>query len=259
MVPNPNEEHNSHKEDSHKQQCVRHSENYTTIFFTITTSFTSGLEKLLSPGILLVMQPNSFEGDIPVPDSLAGHFLISETDLLDPNFFRTVVLMTDHGAAGAFGLVVNRKSTAGLKDLIPDFENDPAGDIPVYVGGPVEQQYLFVLHSGIPTRFRSDHSVSPTPGVIFEPLTEPLIHFLRDEWRAIPLEDRPKIHLFAGYSGWGPLQLESELEAGAWYIHRATADIVFHADPEKGWHDALSKKGPLYKIIAETGIRPSMN
>ncbi|TVR90078.1 MAG: YqgE/AlgH family protein [Spirochaetaceae bacterium] len=205
------------------------------------------------------VQPNSFEGDIPVPDSLAGHFLISETDLLDPNFFRTVVLMTDHGAAGAFGLVVNRKSTAGLKDLIPDFENDPAGDIPVYVGGPVEQQYLFVLHSGIPTRFRSDHSVSPTPGVIFEPLTEPLVHFLRDEWRAIPLEDRPKIHLFAGYSGWGPLQLESELEAGAWYIHRATADIVFHADPEKGWHDALSKKGPLYKIIAETGIRPSMN
>ena len=62
-----------------------------------------------------------------------------------------------------------------------------------------------------------------------------------------------------GYSGWGPGQVESELKAEAWVILKATSEIVFHSDPEKGWADALARKGPLYRIILQTGFKPSMN
>ncbi len=195
----------------------------------------------------------------PLPDSLEGHFLISETDLMDPNFFRTVVLITDHNENGAFGLVVNRKSTANLYDVLPGFTEDDAGAIPVYVGGPVQQEYLFVLHSGLPAGTQNEQAEHPAPGVVFEPATEPLVTYLQSEWPALPADDRPKLHLYAGYSGWGPGQLEEELRHGAWYVHKATADIVFHPDPEQGWRDALSRKGAIYRIIAETGYRPSIN
>ncbi|TVR03611.1 MAG: YqgE/AlgH family protein, partial [Spirochaetaceae bacterium] len=80
-----------------------------------------------------------------------------------------------------------------------------------------------------------------------------------EQWSAIPPDDQPKLHLYAGYSGWGPDQLESEIRLGAWYLHQAAADIVFHPEPEQGWRDALSRKGEIYRIIAETGYRPSLN
>ncbi len=194
-----------------------------------------------------------------LPESLVGQFLISETDLMDPNFFRTVVLITDHNDQGAFGLVLNRKSTSLLYEVLPGFAEDDAGAIPIYVGGPVQQEYLFVLHSGLPPGAQNDHAEVPAPGVVFEPVTEPLVRFLQDHWSAIPPDDRPKLHLYAGYSGWGPDQLEGEIRLGAWYLHQASADIVFHPEPEQGWRDALSRKGEIYRIIAETGYRPSLN
>ena len=194
-----------------------------------------------------------------IPESLEGYFLISETDLMDPNFFRTVVLITDHNDKGAFGLVVNRRSTAQLYEVLPGFSENDAGAIPVYVGGPVQQEYLFVLHSGLPENTQSQHAETPAPGVVFEPATEPLVTWLQNDWTSIPPDDRPRLHLFAGYSGWGPGQLEDEIRHGAWYVHKATADIVFHAEPEQGWKEALSRKGEIYRIIAETGYRPSIN
>jgi putative transcriptional regulator len=194
-----------------------------------------------------------------MPESLEGHFLISETDLMDPNFFRTVVLITDHNEKGAFGLVVNRKSTSSLMDVLPGFSETDAGTIPIFVGGPVQQEYLFVLHSGLPEGTQNEHAETPTPGVIFEPATEPLIDYLQSNWPSILPDDRPRLHFYAGYSGWAPGQLEDEISYGAWYVHKATADIVFHADPEQGWRDALSRKGEIYRIIAETGYRPSLN
>ena len=194
-----------------------------------------------------------------IPASLEGYFLISETDLMDPNFFRSVVLIADHNEQGAFGLVVNRKSTAQLLDVLPGFSEHDAGVIPIYVGGPVQQEYLFVLHSGLPHGTQNEHAEKPAPGVIFEPATEPLVEYLQQNWPAIPHDDRPKLHLYAGYSGWGPGQLEAEIRHGAWYFHKATADIVFHPEPEQGWTEALSRKGEIYRIIAETGYRPSTN
>ncbi|TVR06792.1 MAG: YqgE/AlgH family protein, partial [Spirochaetaceae bacterium] len=132
-----------------------------------------------------------------LPESLVGQFLISETDLMDPNFFRTVVLITDHNDQGAFGLVLNRKSTSLLYEVLPGFAEDDAGAIPIYVGGPVQQEYLFVLHSGLPEGAQNEHAEVPAPGVVFEPVTEPLVRFLQEQWSAIPPDDQPKLHLYA--------------------------------------------------------------
>lgn len=191
------------------------------------------------------------------PRWLGGHLLISDFDLVDPNFHQTVVLMIDHDEDGAFGLVVNRPSPFSLGEVVEGMEDGPASGIPVYVGGPVQQDALFVLRderagAGEGTEF-------PVEGVAFEPASQTLLDYLRDEWAAMPAGDRPAIRVYAGYSGWSSGQLEGELEADAWVVLRATREMVFPADPVKAWEQALARTGPLYQIILMTGFKPSMN
>lgn len=193
------------------------------------------------------------------PRFLEGFFLISEVELMDPNFYRTVVLLVKHDEEGAFGLVVNRRSNVTLKEVLDGFEDEPAKDLPIHVGGPVQQEYLFALHSGLPDELHSEHATAPADGVVFEPVTESVVGYLKEHWSNLPELDRPKIHLYAGYSGWGAGQLENELKAGAWVVLPASSDIVFYPDPAEGWRQALSRKGAFYKIVAETGFKPSMN
>ena len=196
----------------------------------------------------------------PVPDDLSGHFLIAETELQDPNFFRTVVLIIHHNDDGAFGLVVNRQSEVTAGEVIEGLDTSPLAEIPVFVGGPVQQNYVFALHSGIPERYRSEHSEEPATGIFFEPSFQHVIDYSRSEdYRTLAVGRRPLIKVCAGYSGWGPEQLEGEITEDAWYVHRAEADVIFRSEPEEGWKEALSRKGSFYRIVAETGFKPSMN
>jgi putative transcriptional regulator len=193
------------------------------------------------------------------PRYLAGHFLVSEAELTSRHFYHTVILLITHDEDGAFGLVVNRPADVNLGVLVEDLKDSPSGEIPVYVGGPVQQEYLFVLHSGLPSGVRGDRAISPADGVTFEPASEVLLEFLRNDWTDLPLSERPEIRLYAGYAGWAPEQLESELERESWIVLPATADIVFDPQPEEGWGRALTKKGKFYEIIAKTGFKPSRN
>ncbi|GAB6091242.1 YqgE/AlgH family protein [Spirochaeta dissipatitropha] len=192
-------------------------------------------------------------------NSLAGHFLISETDLMDPNFYHSVILITDHNEDGAFGLVINRPADIVLQDVVPEFADTAAGIIPVFVGGPVEQQYLFLLHDGLDGIELPEPHMHPVDGVVFQPLTETIAGLLPQIIKQDRKTVRRHIHLFAGYSGWSSGQLEAEILEGSWITHPASAEIIFHSDPAQGWQDAMSRKGDLYRIIAQTGFRPSMN
>ncbi len=193
------------------------------------------------------------------PENLAGYFLISSTDLNDPNFYRTVVLIVEHNSDGAFGLVVNRQSDVRLGTLLNELENSAAQDILVQIGGPLQQEYLFVLHAELPGYLTSEHATRPAEGVVFEPATEPLVEYLGSAWAGLPAVQRPPLRIYAGYSGWGPGQLETELQQDAWFVHPASAGIVFHPNPDAGWKDALGEKGAFYRIVADTGYMPSMN
>jgi len=204
------------------------------------------------------------------PRWLGGCFLVSDFDLVDPNFHRAVVLMIDHDEEGAFGLVVNRPSPFTLGEVVEGMEDSPAGSIPVYVGGPVQQDALFVLHEEPPAGAGGesaggedaggeDAGGQPVEGVSFQPATQSLLDWLKGEWGELPEAERPAVRFYVGYSGWASGQLEGELDADAWVVLRATRELVFHPDPQKAWAEALARTGPLYQIILQTGFKPSMN
>jgi len=193
------------------------------------------------------------------PQWLQGYFLISEAELQDPNFSRTVVLMIQHDEEGAFGLVVNRMLDVTLGQVLPEFNDTPAGELPIYQGGPVQPQYLFTIHSGLPEDLKSEQASSPIERVVFEPSFPCLEKYLKTDWAALSVETRPPVHLYAGYAGWGPGQLENELEHGAWVVRPAAAEHIFSSDPAEGWRRALGELGGIHKIVAETGFKPSMN
>ena len=194
-----------------------------------------------------------------VPASLDGYFLVSETELVDPNFHRTVVLIVNHNEEGAFGLVLNRPAEASLGDLVEELAESDAGAATLFIGGPVEQHYLFTLHTGLPAEATSKYSSSPTEGIVFEPVFGSVEEYLQNEWPKHSPESRPSFNFYLGYAGWAPGQLENELEEGAWLVIPADSKIVFNDDPSDGWNAALIKKGGLYQIIAQTGFKPSLN
>ena len=191
--------------------------------------------------------------------SLGGSFLVSEIALSDPNFRQTVVMMISHDENGAFGLVVNRPSPFTLGDVVEGMDETPARSIPVFIGGPVQQEILFLLHAPFPDLPADEEAARPLDGVISEPASLPLIDYLKNEWSAMPAEDRPAVRVYAGYSGWGPLQLEGELRAEAWVVVKATREMIFRPDAAGAWEEAFAGKGPLYQIILQTGFKPSMN
>src|SRR5271157_5723256 len=113
---------------------------------------------------------------------LGGSFLVSEIALSDPNFRQTVVLMISHDDNGAFGLVVNRPSPFTLGDVIEGIDDSPARTIPVFIGGPVQQEILFLLHASFPGQTGDEDAARPVEGVISEPATLALVEYLKNDW-----------------------------------------------------------------------------
>lgn len=191
---------------------------------------------------------------------LSGNFLIAEPDLQDPNFFRTVILVIQHSAEGAFGLVVNRQSEVTVGEVLEEVEGNPIADLPVYVGGPVQQSYVFSLHQGVPEQYHSPHAEEVCDHVFFEPSFRHVVAYMQSEDYRAPLEGQsPNIRIFAGYSGWAAEQLEQELREAAWVVNPAQSHLIFQDDPAAGWKEALSAKSDFYRVVAETGIKPSLN
>jgi len=205
------------------------------------------------------MSSGSDEEEPDDPRYLPGYFLVSDIDLRDPNFYRTVVLIVSHDDNGALGLVVNRPSPLSLGEMVEGMGKGPAASVPVFVGGPVQQEILFCLHGEFDECPAGEDAMFPIEGVCFEPLTRQIVTHLAERWGTPPPESRTRVRLYAGYSGWGGGQLEDELAAGAWLVVKATPEITFHPEPAQGWADAFARKGPLSRIILQTGFKPSMN
>lgn len=147
-------------------------------------------------------------------DSLAGKLLVASADLADPNFERTVVLVVYHDDEGAFGLVLNRVAEIRLAAAWQAWMKEPCAiDAPVMIGGPV---------TGPPVALHDDTALADedvVPGVCFSRSTELLVMLVADKTEPL--------RVFAGYAGWGPGQLEGELEGGSWGVIAATHDLVF--------------------------------
>jgi putative transcriptional regulator len=165
--------------------------------------------------------------------SLAGKFLVAKTSLQDPSFRQSVVLLLQHGDAGAFGLVVNRAvSVEGLP-------------FPVFAGGPCESQGLLMLHGHAEW---AESCSEPPPKEVAPGI------FLGDASCLSQLNDgsaEPELRyrIFSGYAGWGPGQLENELAAGAWAIVPAKGELLFDVPAADLW----------YRLAPPTIPEPSMN
>ena len=179
-------------------------------------------------------------------ESLQGQLLIAAPSLLDPNFRRTVVLVTEHNDEGAAGLVLNRPSPAPVAELVPELEELAEDGEQVWVGGPVQANAVLVLGEFLDP----DDAAVPLFGSLgFPSLDEP----------ASVLVATTRRRVFAGYAGWGAGQLEDELGRDDWILEPSRPDDVFTESPDALWSDVLRRKGGVYELVARMPEDPSVN
>jgi putative transcriptional regulator len=179
-------------------------------------------------------------------ESLRGQLLISSGGLFDPNFRHTVVLIGEHNRDGALGVVLNRPLNVGVSEAVPDLTKlVPPGEV-LYEGGPVQ----------------------PTGPVLLAEFEDPaLADILVFERVGFLVGDLPdeidqgvvRARVYAGYSGWGPGQLEAEMDVDSWIVDPARAEDVFTTEPELLWSRVLKRKGPEYQRLSRMPFDPSMN
>jgi putative transcriptional regulator len=179
-------------------------------------------------------------------ESTRGQLLIAGPTLRDPNFWRTVVLVVEHSEDGALGLVLNRPSESKVSEAVPQLA-ELVEDDDVLVGGPMAQSAVIVLAEFADP---SDAALIAFDNVGVLGGGKP-----NDELGAGLRHAR----VFAGHSGWGPGQLDDELERGDWILEPARYDDAFAEDPGELWSSVLSRKGGSYALIARMPSDPSMN
>ncbi len=178
--------------------------------------------------------------------SLKGHLLVAGPTLVDPNFRRTVILVGEHGDDGALGVILNRTSGTTVDEALPELTVLVEGTAAVHVGGPVQPSAVVVL-----AEFTDPERAAT---LVLED-----IGFLPSEVDPDDLGELRRARVFAGYSGWGPGQLDGELEEGTWIVEAAFPDDVFTADPEELWSDVLRRKGGPFGVLALMPPDPSLN
>lgn len=179
-------------------------------------------------------------------ESLRGKLLVASPALGDPNFNRSVVLITEHGPDGAMGIVLNRPAEAEVVEVLPELA-EIAAEEPVFVGGPVQPDSLVVLGEF------SDPDKAAWIVVADVGLVSASTDL--DELPAAVRRGR----VYAGFSGWGPGQLESELEEEAWIVEPPLPLELFPEDPATLWSDVLDRKGGEYALVARMPEDPSLN
>ena len=181
-------------------------------------------------------------------ESLRGQLLVAAPTLLDPNFNRTVVLIAEHGDEGAMGIVLNRESELGVAEAAPALGELVEEEAHVYEGGPVQPTSVVVV-----AEFDDASDQAAT-------LVLDRVGFVGAEADFDTLGDEvERVRVFAGLAGWGPGQLESELEREDWIVEPATTDDVFTADADGLWSAVLERKGGQYALVARMPDDPSLN
>ena len=180
-------------------------------------------------------------------DSLRAQLLVASPQLVDPNFARTVVLITEHNDEGAMGIILNRPATTTVTEAAPELEDlvEPGDD--VFVGGPVQPSSVIVLAEWDAP---NEAAVPIFDGIGFVGADADPDELARTVSRA---------RVFAGFAGWSPGQLEMELERDDWILEPALPEDVFARAPEQLWSDVLDRKGGEYALVARMPLDPSLN
>jgi putative transcriptional regulator len=175
-----------------------------------------------------------------IDSPLRGRLLVSQPNLKDPNFDRSVVFVLEHGDDGAVGLVLNRPTEVELAGTLPLWTGYAASPPVVFAGGPVveEDTAICLARAG----------GGETDG--WKPMADDLGTL---DVNRPPAEIGVKVHeirLFAGYSGWARGQLEMEISMGGWFVVDARPVDAFSADPEGLWKAVLGRQRGMLAWMA---------
>lgn len=177
-----------------------------------------------------------------------GRLLISEPFLPDPNFERTVVLLCDHNEEGSFGFVLNKPSILKVGEVMEEALNL---DQVVYFGGPVQQDTLHFIHRNIVVENATEIVENIRWGGAFDSLVSLI------QSNQITHDN---VRFFLGYSGWGPGQLEKELEEDSWIVCDYVSDqLLFETEPNLMWKKALESMGGRFSVYSKYPTDPRMN
>lgn len=174
-------------------------------------------------------------------ETLAGSLLLAHPGMRDPNFRRSVVLMSVHNAEGAMGVVLNRPLGKRLGELSGDFALSPLASIPLFKGGPVQtDQLVLVAWQRHPEGFQLHFGVDP------------------EKAQQLMSEEGTQLRGFLGYSGWSGGQLENEMKMQTWIVADVPEDLLVHSD-EDLWRIVLGRAGAEWRLLADEPENPEMN
>lgn len=180
--------------------------------------------------------------------SLKGQLILDNGKLRGSFFHRTVILICQHDAEGAFGLILNRSTSNNVGDALVAKLPQAVKDETLFLGGPVQPQALSFLHNDA---YLPDANVMANLNVghSLDNLLE-----IADSYSSTQ-----RLKIFAGYAGWSPGQLDEEMKRDTWMTHPASLEMIFHPEPETLWQQILRDKGWKYKLIADAPEDPSVN
>ena len=178
--------------------------------------------------------------------SLRGKLLVAGPTLLEPTFHRTVILVCEHDPDGAMGLVLNRPSPIPADQAIPELHEALGEDESLWVGGPVQTTSVVVLAEFA----ERDHAmlVSGDVGLVVPDA----------ELTEVPGRVR-RARAFLGYAGWGPGQLDAELDRDDWIVAEFTPQDAFTEEPDNLWARVLGRKGGPYALLSTMPPDPTLN
>ena len=177
--------------------------------------------------LALVAAPGLVQHPLPAN----GLFLIAKPTLVDPNFARTVVLVTQTDDASTVGVIINRPSELKLSQLLPqEFATQNYRD-PIYTGGPVMRQAIIAVY----------RSETAPAAAAFHVLKNVYLTMHPDNIKLLLAAPEAQYRLYAGFSGWAPHQLESEFMRDGWYLLPADGTLVFRKNPEGLWEELVER------------------
>ncbi len=167
-------------------------------------------------------------------ESLAPVLLVSMPQMLDPNFSKTVVLLAEYGAHGAFGLVLNRRMDEPARSIVT--ADEPLNIHPgmyLYTGGPVEPTRAWIL--------TAKESLDPEALQVMEGIY--LSASASVVRRTLETAPDPSTRMVVGYAGWGAGQLDVEIAEGAWLLAPVATDLIFGTSVDIMWESAIRRLG----------------
>lgn len=177
-----------------------------------------------------------------------GRLLISEPFMNDFFFGRSVILLAEHNNKGSFGVVINKPVGYRINDLTSEF---PDFDVPVFLGGPVNTNNIFFIHS---LGYTIPGSQKIIGDIFWGGDVEIISQMIKNN--IVTPDD---IRFFVGYSGWGKNQLEQELKQNSWIIVKSKKDFIMNRDPNNLWKNLVLNLGKDFEIWTKFPTDPSFN